>query len=56
MEERKLNITFSKSGSGSITPKLSLPSTWIKEMNISQEDREVIVKFENGKIIIEKGN
>lgn len=34
MKERELNIYFSKSASGSHTPRISLPTTWIKEMGI----------------------
>lgn len=54
MEKRNLNVSFNKSGSGSITPRISLPATWIKEMGIDMENREVEVNFENGKIIIVK--
>ncbi len=28
--------------------------SWIKEMNISPDERDVLVTFEDGKIIIEK--
>lgn len=54
MEERKLNISFSKSGSGSYTPRISLPATWIKEMGIDVENREVLVSFDNEEITIKK--
>ncbi len=54
METRNLKITFSKSGAGNLTPRLSLPAKWIKEMEINQENREVEVVFEDGKIIIQK--
>lgn len=56
MAERKLKIIFGKSGSGSYTARLTIPISWVKEMGITQEDREVTAKFENGKIIIEKAN
>lgn len=56
MEKRDLKITFSKSGAGNLTPRLSLPAKWIKEMEISQENREVEVIYENGKITIQKPN
>lgn len=32
MEERILNISFNKSGSGSITKRLTLPSSMLKDM------------------------
>lgn len=56
MEERKLNIIFNKSGSGSINTKVSLPVTWVKQMGITKDDREVIAEFDEEKqeIIIKK--
>ncbi|EGT4247148.1 TPA: AbrB/MazE/SpoVT family DNA-binding domain-containing protein [Clostridioides difficile] len=54
LEQRKLRVTFNKSGKGSFTPRLILPMSWIKEMNISPDERDVLVTFEDGKIIIEK--
>ncbi len=53
-EKRELNISFNKSGSGSYTPRISLPATWIKEMGIDTDNRKVSVMFKDGKIIIEK--
>ncbi|VIB43238.1 putative PemI [Clostridioides difficile] len=54
MEKRILKVLLSKSGSGSLSPKISLPATWINEMNITQEEREVEVYFENNEIRIKK--
>ncbi|UUC40235.1 AbrB/MazE/SpoVT family DNA-binding domain-containing protein [Clostridioides difficile] len=54
MEKRILKVLLSKSGSGSLSPKISLPATWIREMNITQEEREVEVYFENNEIRIKK--
>lgn len=56
MEKRKLKISFGKSGNGYISPRLSLPISWIKDMGLSQENREVNVKYDETKkqIIIEK--
>ena len=58
MEERILKVLFGKSGSGSISPRISLPMSWIKDMGLSQENREVTVKYDENKkqIIIEKDN
>lgn len=57
-KERILNVTFNKSGGTSsrngVTTRLTLPTSWIKELGITQENREVLVKLENNKIIIEK--
>ena len=52
MEERKLNIIFNKSGSGSINTKVSLPVTWIKQMGITKDNREVIAEFDEEKSIL----
>ena len=53
-ESRQLKVSFNKSGSGSISSSVRLPISWLKEMNISKEDREVEVIFNNGEIIIKK--
>ncbi|MGL5853662.1 MAG: AbrB/MazE/SpoVT family DNA-binding domain-containing protein [Cetobacterium sp.] len=56
MESRNLKVTFSKSGSGSITPRISLPITLLKEMGINPEEREVELVYNRSKkqIIIKK--
>ena len=53
---RELKIMFNNDGKGTYTNRISLPKTWISKMGITQEERDVIVKFENNKIIIEKLN
>lgn len=53
-ESRQLKVSFNRSGSGSISSSVRLPILWLKEMNISKEDREVEVIFNNGEIIIKK--
>ena len=53
-EERILKVGFQKSGAGSINSRVHLPITWIREMGISEEEREIKVIFVNNKIIIEK--
>lgn len=53
-ESRQLKVSFNRSGSGSISSSVRLPISWLKEMNISKEDREVEVIFNNGEIIIKK--
>lgn len=54
MEKRVLKISFNKSGAGNITPKLSLPANWIKDMGINLDDREIEVTYVNGEITIKK--
>ena len=56
MEKRDLKISFNKNGTGSFTPKISLPKKWIDKMNITPDERQVEVEFveETGEIIIRK--
>lgn len=54
METRILNISFGKSGKGSVSCKLSVPTKWVKEMELTEEDREVEVMFDNNIITIKK--
>lgn len=49
MEERKLNIIFNKSGSGSMNTKVSLPITWIKQMGITEKERKVVAIYNEEK-------
>ena len=53
-ESRQLKVSFNRSGSGSISSSVRLPISWLKEMGISKEDREVEVIFNNEEIIIKK--
>lgn len=41
MEKRDLKISFGKSGSGSISPKLSIPKSFLDKIGVTQEQREV---------------
>lgn len=54
MESRNMNIIFNKAGSGSISTKVSIPISWIRQMGISQDDRNVVLEFDREKIIIRK--
>ena len=56
MEKRELNISFGKSGAGNLTPRLTLPKKWIDKMNITQDERQVEVEFNENtnEIIIRK--
>lgn len=56
MEGRKMKITLGKSGAGSISPKLALPITDLRDMGITEEDREIIYYYdkENKQIILKK--
>lgn len=46
MEKRDLKVMFAKSGSGSKTTRLTIPIAWIKEMNLTEEDRAVEVTYD----------
>lgn len=56
MEENKRQgkILWTKGGSGSDTTRLTIPVSWIKEMGITKEKREVELYFSNNTIIIKK--
>ena len=53
MEERKLKINKNKGGSGSISFRISLPTSWIKAMELDVNP-QAIVTFDGEKIVIEK--
>lgn len=45
MEVRNLKIIFNKSGDGYFSGKLSIPMNWLKDMNLTPDDREVEVSY-----------
>lgn len=52
------NIIMGKAGGtagkNSVNYKISLPAEMVKALGVTQEDKSVLLSFENGKIIIEK--
>lgn len=44
-EVRNLNISFSLSGSKSQTNRITLPTSWVRKMNITEDNRSVEVTF-----------
>ena len=58
MQQKTVKIIFNRSGgtagSGGITNRITIPTTWIKEMGIREEKREVNISFDGEKIMIEK--
>ena len=58
MEKRIVNVIIQAPGGtaakNSNTYKLSLPSSWVKEMGISEDDRQVEMKFDGTSITITK--
>ncbi|MFL8712815.1 AbrB/MazE/SpoVT family DNA-binding domain-containing protein [Clostridioides sp. GD02377] len=53
-ETRVLNVIFNKSGCGSMSTKLSLPITLIREIGVTENDRSVEVTLRGEEIIIKK--
>ena len=51
-------VIFNKSGgtagSGGVTNRITIPTTWVREMGITDEDRGVILEFDGDKITIKK--
>lgn len=58
MEVRDAKVIFNKSGGtssqGGYTTRVTIPISWIKQMGISPDDREITISFDGEKIIIEK--
>lgn len=54
MEKRKANILFNKNGKGFLTTRITLPVPWVKDMGLSQDDREVVIEYDDNKITIKK--
>ena len=53
MEQRNLKINKTRGGSGSVSFRISLPTSWIKAMELDN-DNQAIVTFDGEQIIIEK--
>lgn len=55
METRKARMIVNKSGAGNSTFRATLPATWIRQMGLSEDLRNLKLKF-NGKEITIKNN
>ena len=55
---KRRKVIFNKSGGtssqGGYTTRVTIPISWIKQMGISPDDREITISFDGEKIIIEK--
>lgn len=51
MEKKVINVSKSKSGSGSTSTRIVLPAAWVKELDI---DKMVEAYFDGEKIVIIK--
>lgn len=55
MEKKEKIIQFTKAGNGSITPRISLPASWVEKLGVTQENKNILTfQFENGDILISK--
>lgn len=55
MEKKDKTIQFNRAGNGSITPRVSLPASWVEKLGVTEEDKKVSTyQFENGDILISK--
>lgn len=58
MEMRIVKVNFNKSGGtargNAITNRITIPRSWVKKLEITEDDREVKLILDNDKIIIEK--
>ena len=55
MKKRNLNLIVNKDGHGTINYKIALPKSWLNQMGLSETERNVIISFDDDKILIEKG-
>ena len=50
----KRKITINKSSSKTINGRLNIPMKLLEAMGISEKDRDVVMKLEGNKLIVEK--
>lgn len=53
LESREAKLIVNKAGSGSTTFRSTLPQTWIRQMGLSEENRNLVLSFDGKKITIE---
>jgi hypothetical protein len=53
-EKRKIRITFNRNGRGAISPKISIPVPFIRELGFTENDREGFIELDEDKIVITK--
>lgn len=58
MDRRTAKIIIGKAGGtaskNALTYKISLPTTWVNELKITPDNREVLMSFDGEKIIISR--
>ena len=60
MEKRTLRVIFNKSGGNasknSFTTRITVPKSWLDEMSVTQDNREIVATFDGMSITIRKGD
>ncbi|MGL5592878.1 MAG: AbrB/MazE/SpoVT family DNA-binding domain-containing protein [Cetobacterium sp.] len=46
MEKREAKVLWSKSGKGSDTTRVTLPVSWIRQMGLTYDERELDICFD----------
>ena len=46
MEGRKLNVSFAKTGNGYLTTRVALPITDLRDMGVTENNREIIYYYD----------
>lgn len=58
MERRSAKVTLTKvcgnASAGAVKYRITIPTTWAKDMGLDVENREVSLSFDGKRIIIEK--
>lgn len=52
MESREARMIINKSGAGSSTFRATLPTSWIRQMGLGEEVRDLVLDFDGTRIII----
>lgn len=51
---KRKKVSFRKSGSGSLTPSITIPITWLRKLGIDEVNRDISVYFTGDEIILRK--
>lgn len=54
INKRIARMIVNKSGSGSSTFRVTLPSTWVREMGLDEQTRDLTIEFSGAEIKIKK--
>lgn len=58
MEERKVKVSFNRSGGtakgNAMTNRITIPTNWIRDIGITNDNREVYIIKKDNEIIIRK--